>query len=109
MLTESQRESYNTNGYLLVKNLLDEKYIDEMFSTVVNLMKQYGGKLMEPYERFESWEDDTFNEALIQLRKHDKRRFSAVFEAVRSSLALNNICCSNSITDYVPDIIKFDA
>ena len=106
MLTEAERKFYNTNGYLLVKNLLEDKYIDVMFSTVANLLTHFGGEVMESYNNFNSWDDENLNEAMILLRKQGQKRFSAIFESVRSSLALNNLCSCQRVTDYVSDILN---
>jgi len=105
MISEAQRELYHTNGYLLVKNLLEKEFIERLFSTLVCLVVQYGGELAKPYAQFHSWEDDDLSELLIQLRKQDKKRFSAIYEAATKSFALNNVCHNNEITQYICAIL----
>lgn len=100
MITKQQLSEFKTTGYLRIRKVLSCESINEMFQTVVEAYKSYSGSLIDSDTAFTSWEDEKFSSALIKLRRQDQHRFSAIYDSMLASYALQKLCFNNRLGEY---------
>ena len=106
MLKKSQLAFYKENGYIVVKQMIPPESFIGLFSTTVNLLKNYADGLINPSAEFNSWEDETFHRVMIALREKSPERFSSVYQAVQKSCSIANLTSNQNILDHIAILLN---
>jgi ectoine hydroxylase-related dioxygenase (phytanoyl-CoA dioxygenase family) len=106
MLKKSQLAFYKENGYIVVKQMISPDSFIGLFSTTVNLLKNYADGLINPSAEFNSWEDENFHRVMIALREKSPERFSAVYKAVQKSCSIANLTRNQNILDHIAILLN---
>jgi ectoine hydroxylase-related dioxygenase (phytanoyl-CoA dioxygenase family) len=103
MLTEEQILRFKRDGYLLAENVLSAVSLTEMFESVEKAFHEYGGD--SGNADFSGFADVSFNRNLIDLRQRAPSRFSAVYDAMLASYALQKLCFNNRLGEYSAELL----
>jgi len=106
MLNKSQLAFYKENGYIVVKQMISPDSFIGLFSTTVNLLKNYDDGLVNPSSEFNSWEDENFHRVMIAFREKYPERFSSVYQAVQKSCSIANLTSNQKILDHIAILLN---
>ena len=95
--SKSKQESYNKNGFVLVKNLLSKSNIKKIQKTILNRSKSY----LENKKKFNSIYDKGFHLELIKLKKTEPKKFGSFYDSIQKSLQLYSIICEDKLIKYI--------
>jgi ectoine hydroxylase-related dioxygenase (phytanoyl-CoA dioxygenase family) len=93
------------SSYKIYSNVLSEEKSSFLFKFLIKLIRSYdknfGKKL-----NFKGWEDHKFNHELINIRKNNKKLFSAIYDSINESFNFLKVPFENKFIDIASDYLK---
>ncbi|MDA7770146.1 phytanoyl-CoA dioxygenase family protein [Candidatus Pelagibacter sp.] len=97
------RNSFQKKGYLVVRNVLNKRD----FLNIERLIYSAASKYINfKKKKINGLNDLKFNEELINLRKKNKKKFSAFFDTLQTSIATYQFWTHNKILHIVKKILQ---
>jgi ectoine hydroxylase-related dioxygenase (phytanoyl-CoA dioxygenase family) len=103
MLTEEQILKFKRDGFLRVERVISPSSVVEMFASVEKALQVYGGD--SGASAFSGFTDAALNRLLIDLRERTPARFSAIYDAMLASYALQRLCFNNRLGEYSAELL----
>jgi phage terminase large subunit len=92
------------SSYKIYSNALSEEKSSFLFKFLIKLIRSYdknfGKKL-----NFKGWEDHKFNQELINIRKNNKKLFSAIYDSINESFNFLKVPFENKFIDIKMSLI----
>ena len=104
----NNQQFFNDNGYIISKKIISLSGSDHLYKTLVLLAKKYQKDFPLNVMNEKSWEGDSFNNALIALRKNKPEIFGAIYDSIQNSAILSPNVCNESILKIVSKILECD-
>lgn len=101
-LSANQLASFNSNGFLVVRNVVPEPPRESLLRTLIRLLAKY---LPERRLGIASWEDGDMHDALRHLRQVAPRRFGLLYDTLQGCLAVQGVSCNPSIASIAASLL----
>ncbi|MAU58304.1 MAG: hypothetical protein CMC33_01425 [Flavobacteriaceae bacterium] len=85
------------NSYLKIDNAISVNSSKKLFKYFIRLINFYEPNFNRNKIKFSGWEDEEFNNKLIDLRKKDKKKFSSIYDTMKLSNVLNYLPYENKL------------
>ena len=94
-------ELYNKDGYVIMKNIIPISRINAVLESVFKQYCKYSDN-EEGFESFdEPWNTELFHQKLISFRKSNPELFGAIYDTLKTNLALMNLVSDDNVTNCV--------
>ena len=94
-------ELYNKDGYVIMKNIIPISRINSVLESVFKQYCKYSDN-EEDFESFdEPWNTKLFHQKLISFRKSNPELFGAIYDTLKTNLALMNLVSDDNVTNCV--------
>ena len=94
-------ELYNKDGYVIMKNIIPISRINAVLESVFKQYCKYSDN-EEGFESFdEPWNTELFHQKLISFRKSNPELFGAIYDTLKTNLALMNLVSDDNVTNFV--------
>lgn len=101
ILTKEQKEQYNKEGYLLVKNFIDTKHIDEFMDFVAHVIKLESNEDTSKYNN-----EYILNEYLIELKRKNPSSSSWIYQTLLTSYKLKKFFINIDISGITMELLN---
>ncbi len=102
-LTEAELSEYKENGYLIVKDVIDTKVVDEMMDFVAHVISLECGDKSKVSKLSK---DQILNDALIKLKKENPSSSSWIYQTILSSYALKKFFVKSEVSELAMQLLN---
>ena len=81
------KKFYKQNGYVYIKNIVDKKLINNIFSTIVDIYNKYASNKIKIKDNI--YKDIDFHTKLINFRKINKKNFGLIYDDLQITACSN--------------------
>ena len=101
-LRNNKRNFFEENGFIILKNIISKKKINQIQKAIISRSKIYLNKKTN----IKSFNDKNFHKDLIKLKKKDPKKFGSFYDSVQKSLVLYSILTDNKLISEVCFVSK---
>lgn len=95
-------------SYLKIDNAISVNSSKKLFKYFIKLINFYEPNFNRNNIKFSGWEDEKFNNLLIDLRKKDKKKFSSIYDTMKLSNVLNCLPYENKLQKIASKFLDLD-
>lgn len=100
-------KSYDTNGFVLAKNIVSESRRNALLENIFKLFCKYSGNTKADFPGIkEPWNDQSFHTKMIDLRKKNSEAFGAIYDSLKTSITLTQLVADDKIVETVATFLK---
>jgi len=102
-------DSYKSDGYVVVKGLLDPELLDQQLKNIYKILRRFHkpSHILEDIK--EPWKNMLLHEEIINFRQTDPKLFSGFYDSLQSSVALTRIVSSKKLLDCAAGLLELEA
>ena len=101
-LRSNKRNIFESNGYIILKNIILKKKISQIQKVIFNRAKIY----LNNNKSFKSFNDINFHKDLIKLKIKNPKRFGSFYDSIQKSLEIYSIMTDEKLISEVSSITK---
>jgi ectoine hydroxylase-related dioxygenase (phytanoyl-CoA dioxygenase family) len=101
-LRSNKRNIFESNGYIILKNIILKKKISQIQKVIFNRAKIY----LNNNKSFKSFNDINFHKHLIKLKIKNPKRFGSFYDSIQKSLEIYSIMTDEKLISEVSSITK---
>lgn len=103
-ISETDRQSYNDHGFVVVKEIVDCKKSSLLLRGFVKTLKKYDKKCILDENSLSSWDDAALTENLIDFRKREALLFGAFYDTMQTNTVLQSLLVQDSIINAAAEL-----
>lgn len=98
---------YNTNGFAIAKNIVSESRRNALLENIFKLFCKYSGNTKADFPGIkEPWNDESFHNKMLVLRKKNPEAFGAIYDSLKTSITLTQLITDDKIVEIVATFLK---
>ena len=98
----------NKNGYQIFPGVISKKSSSDLFATLLKFCSFYSPEIFSVKNYKNQWNDKRFSKDLSNLRRDDKKTFSAIYDTFFKSSALFKFCYENNLDKLAGKCLETD-
>lgn len=105
ILSEKQTISFQEQGFLIIKNIVEQESIDTLYRVLVNLFKKYNPSTTQDFFEGRTWENNDFHKAIAKFRHERPKHFSHMYDSMQTTVALWQLTTNKTISAVVAELM----
>jgi hypothetical protein len=105
-ITENDQKTYNEQGFVVIKNLVDCHKHDLLLRGLVKILRKYDKKCTLKIDSINSWDDDLLSQSLIDFRKRQPSLFGAFYDTLQTNTILQSLLIQDNIINAIGDLFN---
>ena len=101
----TSKQFYQTNGYIIVKNIVPLDAINDLYQIVLNVLRKFCPDITD-FRQQEPWKDPLFHKAMLQFRSQHPAEFGCLFDTVQTSTALWRLGTDKRLCDVAAELMN---
>ena len=102
--TKKEIEFFNEQGYLKIKNVVDDEQINDLGKTVLLLCRKYASDYFHEISENNVFANEHFHDCIIKLKAEKPSIFGAIYDSVQCSVSLQSILLNKKMLDVISSI-----
>lgn len=102
-ITEAQLQEYKENGYLIIKDVIDKKVIQDLSDFVAHVIKLEGKKFLAQKDYTQ---DEILNELLIKIKRENPSSSSWIYQTILNSYALKEFFINSNVAEMAMQLLE---
>ncbi len=98
------KAEYLDKGFLIVRNIVPQELISELFLVVANTLRKHQPNLYSITDD-SSWNDPLFHKAMLQFRQQNPTEFGYMFDTVQTSISLWRLGTERKLCETAAEIM----
>ena len=104
MPTKKEIDFFNEQGYLKIKNVVEDEQINDLGKTVLLLCRKYASDYFHEISENNVFANEHFHDCIIKLKAEKPAIFGAIYDSVQCSVSLQSILLSKKMLDVISSI-----
>jgi len=104
MPTKKEIDFFNEQGYLKIKNVVDDEQINDLGKTVLLLCRKYASDYFHEISENNVFANEHFHDCIIKLKTEKPSIFGAIYDSVQCSVSLQSILLNKKMLDVISSI-----
>tara|TARA_B110000438_G_scaffold276858_1_gene298980 strand:+ start:673 stop:1536 length:864 start_codon:yes stop_codon:yes gene_type:complete len=98
---------FKKDGYTIIRNIIPNKTINTLLENISQLYCKFSNESEDEIKKLdEPFNQSIFHEKLINFRKEEPELFGAIYDSLKTSVALNQILMNDLVIDNVAKFLN---
>lgn len=106
LMDKEMLQSFDENGYVLVRSCINRSCIDEILETLLILCRKYAPDHFDKVPIENIIDNKLFHKALIELRQENPRIGGAIYDSLHCSLSIQTLMADRSLVGIVAALLR---
>ena len=102
--TKKEIDFFNEQGYLKIKNVVDDEQINDLGKTFLLLCRKYASNYFHEISENNVFSNEHFHDCIIKLKAEKPSIFGAIYDSVQCSVSLQSILLNKKILECISSL-----